>query len=81
MYLPSPGHGVGAVVASRKLPLPAPEAAILPLRPPGKASFKFLSFRGAEFVTAAEDVGSVCVVGRVEGREQVEHFGGVTAAA
>ena len=46
-----------------------------------KTSLKLLGFCGAEIVTAPDDIGSVCVVGRVEGGEQGEHFRRVPAAA
>lgn len=46
----------------------------------GKTSLKILGFRGAEVVAAADDVGSVRVVGGVERNEEGEHLRRVPAA-
>lgn len=46
-----------------------------------EASLKLLRSPGAEVVAASDDVGSVGVVGWIEGGEEGEHFGCVAAAA
>lgn len=88
MYLPSSRDRVDAIVPPQHprhlLPFRIGKAdtlLLLLLRLGAESALELLCFPGAEIVTAPDDVGSVCVMGGIEGGDEGEHLGRVPAAA